>query len=189
MGIQRAGKMTISGRGLLAAALLYVAIAGSASAQPTLLTSQPSVQENITSIEPFQDWQVTCDQTAGDQQTCSMAVSATVQAPDGNAVTVRVSRLPVRNRRDPLFAVETPLDLLLSKGIEMRVDGGPVMRLAFRSCHRDGCLAPFSLSNKIARQFRGGHSLGIRLFDLEGRAVDVPLSLLGFSAAEQSVAM
>ena len=165
------------------AAVLSLAYATSAHAQSGLLTAAPQATDMQTSVEPFEDWQVTCDQVSDSKSTCSMAVSGTAKTANGRTVGIRVSQLPVKNKSNALFAVETPLDLLLSKGIEMRIDGGPLMRLAFRSCHSDGCLAPFSLSSKIARQFQSGQALSIRVFDLNGEPVEVRLSLLGFTAA------
>lgn len=174
---------------LPATVLALMAATGAAAAQTSLLTAQVPARHIQTSIEPLQDWQVTCDQEANEQSLCSISVSAAAHATGGRLVKVRLSQLPVKDRTTPLFAIETPLELLLSKGIEMKVDGGPTMRLAFRSCHPDGCLAPFSLNSKIARQFRKGQVLNIRVFDLEAQAVDIPLSLRGFTAAEQRAGM
>ncbi|MGJ8573108.1 MAG: invasion associated locus B family protein [Hoeflea sp.] len=164
-------------------ALVSLVMTAPASAQSGLLTAAAPKTDMQTTIEPFEDWQVICDQPSDDASTCSMAVSGTAQTSNGGVVGIRLSQLPVKNAKNALFAVETPLDLLLSKGIEMRVDSGPLMRLAFRSCHRDGCLAPFSMSPEIGRRFRKGHALAIRVFDLNAKPVEVRLSLQGFTAA------
>jgi len=175
-------------RAIAAATLVSLAWATSAPAQSGLLTdgvltdgAQATKQQ--TFIEPFEDWQVICDEAPDSKSSCSMAISGKTTDADGRLVGIRLSQLPVKTRSDALFAIETPLDLLLSKGIEMRVDGGPVMRLAFRSCHSDGCLAPFSMISTIARRFRKGDALDIRVFDLNARPIEVRLSLQGFSAA------
>jgi len=170
-------------RAIAAAALLSLASVTSASAQSGLLTATAPVTETQTSVEPFEDWQVICDQLLDNKATCSMAISGAARAPNGRTVGIRLSQLPVKTKSNAVFAVETPLDLLLSKGIEMRVDGGPLMRLAFRSCHNDGCLAPFSMNSEMARRFRKGQALDVRLFDLNAKPVEVRLSLQGFTAA------
>lgn len=136
-----------------------------------------------TSIETFEYWQVICNQEPDRKSSCSMSISGMASAPSGRTVGIRLSQLPVKNKSNALFAIETPLDLLLSKGIEMRVDEGPLMRLAFRSCHKDGCLAPFSMNAEISSRFRKGQALDIRLFELDGKPVEVRLSLHGFTAA------
>lgn len=187
-GLSRSTMTSLRCRAVAAAVFLSLAFVTGAPAQSGLLTSAAPVADMQTSVELFEDWQVICDQAQGAQggkSTCSMAIAGATKATDGRTVGIRLSQLPVTNRSDALFAIETPLDLLLSKGIEMRVDGGPLMRLAFRSCHTDGCLAPFSLNSKVERQFRNGQALSIRVFDLNGKPVEVRLSLLGFTAAER----
>jgi len=83
----------------------------------------------------------------------------------------------------PIFTVLTPLDLLVAKGVELRVDDGPPLRLAYRSCHVQGCLVPFRLDAAMAGRFRRGAGLRLRLFALDGTPVDLDASLLGFTAA------
>ena len=186
-GLSQSTRTGLRCRAVAAAVLLSLACVTGTPAQSGLLTSAAPVADMQTSIEPFEDWQVICDQAQGGKSTCSMAITGTAKANGGRTVAIRLSQLPVTDRSDALFAVETPLDLLLSKGIEMRVDSGPLMRLAFRSCHTDGCLAPFSLSSKIERQFRNGQALSIRVFDLNGKPLEARLSLQGFTAAEKRV--
>ena len=166
----------------VAAGLLLAVTAMPASADTIMLTAQPRPEASQTSIEQIEDWQVTCNRV-DDSQTCGMTATGAAQTPDGRTIRVGLSQLRITREGKALFAVETPLDLLLSKGIEMRVDGGPLMRLAYRSCHADGCLAPFSMNSGLALQFRKGNQLELRIFDLQGKPVDVRFSLLGFTAA------
>ncbi len=155
------------------------------AAQSLLLTGTNPASTAQTIIENVQDWQVTCEKAENEDPACEMAAVASTNLQNGQTIGLRLTQLRATHGGKALFAVETPLDLLLSKGIEIRIDNGPLMRLAFRSCHRDGCLAPFEMNRKLAQKFRKGSEINMRVFDLKGDPMDVRLSLHGFTAAAE----
>ncbi|MBO6717336.1 MAG: invasion associated locus B family protein [Rhizobiaceae bacterium] len=131
------------------------------------------------------DWQVICNQH-GDEESCRMTTVGSGRLQDGRAITVQLAS-DARAGSGRVFLFLTPLDLLVAKGAEMRIDRGRTLKLAYRSCHAQGCVIPFQLSGALERSFRSGTDLSLRLFALDGTAVDVDLSLLGFIAASRAM--
>lgn len=182
-------------KNLLAAATALVAGAAGlpasmAHAGSELLTAESKVSSKsttITSINSFGDWQVTCSETSTDRR-CEMETQGFSEE-DGSKPRISISLSSLEtNSGARLFVLKTPLDLLLAKGIEMQIDHGKVMRLAYRSCRQDGCLAPFSLDASLLRKFRRGKSLKLHIFNLRGEPLAVTLSLAGFTEASRDAA-
>jgi len=136
------------------------------------------------SVRRFEDWQVVCDSRAA-PPVCRISTEARPAdaAPGGPSVEIGADIAADAAGEIPIFTVLTPLDLLVAKGVELRVDDGPPLRLAYRSCHVQGCLVPFRLDAAMAGRFRRGAGLRLRLFALDGTPVDLDASLLGFTAA------
>ena len=88
---------------------------------------------------------------------------------------------------EQVLILETPLDLLLSKGIEMRFDGSSPLTLSYRSCHASGCVVPFRLDEPMKRRFTRGSRLVARVYDLQAAPIDIEFSLIGFTAASSSL--
>lgn len=172
-------------RRALAAALAFsVAILPQAAGASALLIELAgeagSAAGLSTRIETFADWQVTCRQESAGR-TCRAETRGSATA-DGATIGLVLAGDPAGDGR-PIFHFTTPLDLLVANGIEMRVDGGPAMRLAYRSCHQGGCIVPFTLTPDLEGLLQRGSSLDVRLFDIHSRPIDIRLSLIGFTAA------
>lgn len=169
-------------RYLPAMLLLSVLTAAPAAGQGLLTQSAPplSQQDETHTISTFGDWQLSCE-SKGEQSSCRMTIAGSTDAA-GRPVAIQLAS-DAGNDAGQIFFFLTPLDLLLPKGIEMRVDGGPVMRLAYRSCHATGCIAPFRMSGTVLKRFRRGYKLDVRLYSLDGKPMDIALSLKGFTAA------
>lgn len=83
----------------------------------------------------------------------------------------------------PLVIVRTPLDFHLSKGVEMRVDKIFVGRLTYRSCHKVGCVVPFSMVGSVNQRMLAGFNATFEFQDLQGEKPTASVSLLGISSA------
>lgn len=128
------------------------------------------------------DWQVTCDRS-GDLHHCRMTTAGSTKTVKAESSTVQLAS----DSTDGLFYFLTPLDLLVARGVEMRIDGGKVHKLAYRSCHAQGCVIPFRMTSSLDRSFRRGSTLVLRLFELDASPIDVEISLLGFIEASRIV--
>ncbi len=140
-----------------------------------------NAEQHVTAkAETFGDWQVVCRDQA--ETACSLETYGV--STGEQKVALQLSTVKTATG-EALFILRTPLDLLLGKGIEMKVDSGNTMRLAYRSCHAGGCLVPFSISGEIERAFRRGAKLTFRVFDVSGNPIAISISLNGFTAASR----
>jgi invasion protein IalB len=160
--------------------------AGSEVRAAELLTevvgANPAEIGTVRTITLAEDWQVTCDKT-DDARSCRMATTGTGNTAKGGTLAVQLAS----ESTSGLFFFLTPLDLLVAKGVEMRIDGGKPLKFAYRSCHAQGCVIPFRVAGALEESFRRGTKLDLRLFELDGSPVDVEMSLLGFTAASRAM--
>lgn len=182
-------KLTRPSRPAAMAFLLCLAVgtAGVTNAQELLTAnaaSQPS-SDDVFSIASHQSWQVVCDGDAT-QSRCHLSAAGKPVGEQPKPIAMFLSSV----RQDDgslVLVLETPLDLLVSKGIELRVDGGQPLLLSYRSCHMSGCVAPFRLDDRIRRSFTKGTRLIARVYDLQARPIDVEFSLMGFTDASNAM--
>lgn len=173
---------------LAIAAVLGAIVPPAAVRAQALLTdvvgSEPPPTDSERRISLFDDWQVVCDST-GDDETCRMSTTGAADAASGRTITVQLVS-ETADASTPLFFFLTPLDLLIAKGAEMRIDGGRNLKLAYRSCHIQGCVIPFRLSSALKRSFQRGTKISLRLHEIGGASIDLELSLRGFIAASRA---
>jgi invasion protein IalB len=111
---------------------------------------------------------------------CSISQRAVTQ--QGQLVGAVTIRMP-REGGDPLMVVTAPLGLYIPAGISFGVDEGALQPLQLRTCERGGCVADVTLSADILTSMRGGQKLNIVFQNGPQRAVTLPMSLVGFTAA------
>lgn len=138
----------------------------------------------ITTI--IKDWQVTCPNPAlhtKQQASCTMEPIATAYKGSNSISRFFGRMIRVKNKAVPVFVVQTPLDLLLSSGITLKVDRRRSVKMAYRSCHADGCIIPFQLSGKIKTSLQRGNQLKLFLKTLNAKTEQTSISLIGFTKA------
>ncbi|SNZ19215.1 Invasion protein IalB, involved in pathogenesis [Cohaesibacter gelatinilyticus] len=171
------------GLGLGLALTLMLSLPASAGALLTALPQDASADS--LSVHVMEDWQVRCE-TSNDKTRCGFSAEAqsAVSESAKRPVQLALSSLKQKGSKT-ILVLKTPLDLLLAKGIELRVDKQKPQKLAFRSCHQSGCVAPFALTSAMAKRLQRGNRLRVRVHDLSARPVDVEFSLSGFTAASR----
>ena len=150
-----------------------------------IAAAKPENADEIRTVTVAGDWQVQCNESAGSIN-CRMSTVGSATNAAGGAVTVQLAS-EARSGGGQLFFFLTPLDLLVARGVEMRIDGGGAQKLAYRSCHVQGCVIPFRLSGGLENRFRRGSKLALRLFDIDGKPLDIEMSLIGFIAARRAM--
>lgn len=82
----------------------------------------------------------------------------------------------------PVLLVTAPLGILLTQGITVSVDGlEKPLRFAVQRCDAGGCLAYTAMSEEVVTAFKKGIKAEVTFFDPQRRAINVPLSLKGFT--------
>ena len=150
-----------------------------------IAAAKPENAGEVRTVTVAGDWQVQCNESAGSTN-CRMSTVGSATNAAGGAVTVQLAS-EARDGGGQLFFFLTPLDLLVARGVEMRIDGGGAQKLAYRSCHVQGCVIPFRLSGGLENRFRRGSKLALRLFDIDGKPLDIEMSLIGFIAARRAM--
>lgn len=180
----------------IARAVLLFVFAAPAFAQPLLIESTRPLPATIPAmrIEQFRDWQVACPNPKASNDTqpaasCIMEPSSTAYkvGPGFRRLFGRIIVVPGQAKPVPVFVVETQLDLLLPEGITLQIDKRRPQKLAFRSCHIDGCLIPFRLSSQLETALRRGVTLKLSLTMLDGTKEQMDVSLLGFTKALKAI--
>lgn len=192
-----------TGFAFLAIVICLLVVQTSAQAQslpasPLLIESlRPQVQPEPEKLsEVFTDWVVTCPNPAlADTNTtvsprCTMQPQASAYEGAANIKRLYAQMIAVNNNEAqvPVFVLETQLDLLLPEGILFQIDAGKPQKLAYRSCHADGCIVPFRLTSQMRAALRRGTNLKLTFKTLEGATGQVTISLLGFTRALQALA-
>lgn len=111
---------------------------------------------------------------------CSISQRAVTQ--QGQLVGAVTIRLP-REGGDPLMVVTAPLGLYIPAGISFGIDTGSLQPMQLRTCERSGCVADTVLNADTLNAMRGGQKLNIVFQNGPQRAVTLPMSLVGFTAA------
>ncbi len=141
---------------------------------------------NALTIETdFKDWRVICPGTG------TSPLKACVMVPMNRAETktAPVLNLVIEGSRDvpakaaPLIIFAAPLNSLLPAGIVFQIDGRRGVKVPFRSCHGNGCLAPFRPRQKLLAGFRRGLDMTVASLALDGSTRKRTISLRGFTAA------
>lgn len=153
------------------AALWLSATALSAEAN---LTSEPELAPDVDG--QFEAWRLGCQSAA---QTCQLTQSAAAGPGDADVFLFTLSPMA-----DGHVAVMTvPTGVYLAPGMEMRIDSARPYKVLYEVCDGAGCHAGFRLTPEVLRGFKAGLEARIRIWTAYDRAVEVPISLRGFTAA------
>ncbi len=176
----------------LIAALVAAAETGPARAQAS--QTPPSAAPAPETVAPspsgrdgkeLQDWTLHCEPLEKVQpEFCEMRQRVVDEK--GNRVLLAViGKLP--NLKVPGMLILLPLGIALPPGTFFKVDDGERQQVAVERCERQGCRVEMLLSPEMLAQLKAGTkaTVSFHVYDQKGQRpqVDVPVSLLGFSAA------
>jgi len=135
-------------------------------------------------LERFQDWTVRCearaDQNNG-EELCEMIQQVTIEETGETVMEVAVGFVPDRAMPIALFTV--PLGIRIPPGLQLRVDQNEAVRIEVELCGPDGCFASMSFDEPMLQQFRAGTGGTVQIRDPRGQSYDLPISMMGFTAA------
>jgi invasion protein IalB len=184
---------------LLAAVLVLnapvTALAQASQAAPSQAT--PSQQPESTAPKPktatpsprdgqqFQDWKLRCKAAEGQPELCEMEQRVENQKGDRVLLAV-VGR--VRSLDAPGMLILLPLGIALPPGVSLKVDDGDQRPLEVKLCAKEGCHAEQApLKPDLLGALKAGTKgmVTFYVYTRQGKQqqVNIPVSLLGFSAA------
>lgn len=173
---------------LAGAAILVMSLSGAVTvrgqevgAAPPAPAEPPPGPRDGTAV---QDWTLHCQLVQQDREICEMRQRIVDQ--NGNRVVLAVvGRLPGIDI--PGLLVLLPLGIPLPPGTFLTIDQGAERPLPIERCEAQGCRIELLLQDELLPQLKAGNQAVVSFFiyDPEGKLqrVDVPISLIGFSAA------
>ena len=172
----------------IATMLAALAVAGAAApalAQETQAPESAEPKAGPRDGQEFQDWRLRCE-AATEQRPEFCEMYQQIFDQDRNRVVVAaVARLPNTDTPGLLFIL--PLGISLPAGAFLKIDQGEEQRVPVERCLQQGCRIELLLNDELLSQLKAGTraTVSFHIYDGQGQRprVDVPISLLGFSAA------
>ena len=172
----------------IATVLAALAVAGAAAPAVAQTTEAPESAEPKVGPrdgQTFQDWRLRCE-AATEQRPEFCEMRQRIVDQDGNRVVLAaVGRLPNTDTPGLLFIL--PLGISLPPGTFLKIDQGEEQRVAVERCEQQGCRIELLLENDLLARLKAGTraTVSFHVYNGQGQRprVDVPISLLGFSAA------
>jgi invasion protein IalB len=166
--------------------MLFPARAAFASLIFAALAALPvCAQSQATDAKQIGDWGVHC-YPAASPSPCEMLEVATQNKTGKRVMSVSIAFVPQQNRY--VFQVAVPLGVALNKGVKIVASGygGPAM--AYRRCDRGGCYVEGFMNGNALDALGAASAAGkIEIAAANGRQIDLPFSLRGFSEARKAM--
>ncbi len=136
--------------------------------------------------QTFGDWRLSCDALPDGGQQCALVQE--VAASDRDDAWLRAfAFLPTDGGDQMLLSVLVPLQVILIKGLGLKIDDGELVTFDYIRCSMDGCLATIALDDtRMAALRDGAEALVIYYFE-DAQGIGLPLSLNGFGAGTDAL--
>ena len=173
-------------RSLLISGLLFTVTGAHAQNQETGETGPPDAE-----LLNFKNWAVRCvsNETSGEKKACVMFQRLNLDSGQ-HLLTMQVLKQQVNSEDNKIvdtavFAV--PWGVHLKRGLGINVDDGEVYRVEYERCDPNGCYAGMILVDDMLQSMMKGNEARISFVEPSGKALSVPVSLSGFTAAYRSL--
>jgi invasion protein IalB len=158
--------------------------------QPQAPQGQPPVPADPeTTGQVFGDWVERCTPTPppgasppapGEQNVCFIMQQVMDQNTQRPLLKITVGFFGQQRQVGAVIAM--PLGVPLARGLEISVDGKEVRTVPFQICRRDGCQAYMLMDDAAVGAFKAGSQAQARVASAEDEAINLPISLKGFTA-------
>lgn len=166
--------------GALSVALLTGMLSWGATAQET---APPPAEAAAPAPAP---WAARClSEGRGSALDCVME-QRVVMSNTGQLLVAVTIRMPAGST-SPVMMIQTPYGLYLPAGLKLAVGDQSFDALPLQTCDNQGCYAGEQVSEAMLTAMKGGESLQITFQDQGRRDINVPVSLLGFTAAFEKI--
>lgn len=138
--------------------------------------------------ETYRDWVVQCvtqavsqpQEDAGSARVCEMVQQLTQRDSGQRVLTMGLQRTADGGTAMTVIA---PFGILLRDGVTIRVGDDDLFQLEFLTCMSNGCIANADLGSDAVAAMERGSAATVRMSTLQGQALDLEISLMGFTAA------
>ena len=163
-------------------ALMLTALAASPLCAQTPPATPPA---NAAQAKASGDWGVRC--AAGSSVSpCEMVQVATQNKTGRRVLSVSLAFVPQNNRY--IFQLAVPLGVLLAKGVKIIATGYNEPAMIYRRCDSAGCYVEGLVdAEMIDALAKASGPAKVEITSADGRTVDLPFSLRGFSEARKNM--
>ncbi len=133
----------------------------------------------------FKDWASRCVETAEKVKVCFIFQNLLLSTNKQRLLNLRVGRFSGDKTLTALFTL--PLGVSLPGGVSLKIDDRKKIRIRYERCDKSGCLAPLTLRDEQVKALQTGLKAQVAFFDIRGREISIPVSLLGFTAGLKSI--
>ncbi len=147
----------------------------------------PAQQADDEKGQRFDDWLVRCEAPAqGGAERCFMVQNILAQNDEGKRVpllNVIIGHSEADGQPITVMQFTVPLGLYLPSGIGLQVDQAQPIRVAIEVCTNQACVARYRLEEAVRGAMQKGQQAKVQLVRANRQAIDVPISLKGFTKA------
>ena len=143
--------------------------------------SVPANAQEELGGKQFKDWTVACEQQPdGAKARCFLFQNIVTKNERQRILHVAVGHLAADGRAAAILTL--PLGISLPPGVDFRIDSGETKHLVLERCDKNGCRAGLVLEDVLIAAMKRGKELQVKFHDATRRAIEVPVSLAGFTA-------
>jgi invasion protein IalB len=149
------------------------------------LAVMPSKAQSVReTTRVFQDWREGCEARTDTNEVCFIFQRLSYQ--DRPAANIMVGfKL---GQTVPIAVINLPLGaILLPDGLRIKIDQGIDGWAPFRFCDQLGCHVEMEIEDKLFEAMKNGLKGVLAFRDLNGREIEVSLSLRGFTAGFKAI--
>jgi invasion protein IalB len=140
------------------------------------------VQANPQHGQSFKDWTARCEKAPGTSlDRCFIFQNLLLKETGQRLVHMAVGYLAANGQAAAVITM--PLGISLPPGATISVDSGVPQPIVIERCDTNGCVGAIALSDEMVAQLKRGREARIGFHDGSRRPIAVPVSLLGFTAA------
>lgn len=136
--------------------------------------------------QSFKNWTTRCEKSPGTSvERCFVFQNLVLKESGQRLVHMAVGYLAANGQ--PAAVITMPLGISLPPGATISVDGGKPEEIVIERCDTNGCVGAVTLSDRLVAALKRGREAHIGFHDGSRRRIAVPVSLLGFTAAFNSL--
>ena len=137
--------------------------------------------------DSYENWTVRCEKK-DDKENCFIFQNLVLQEGGSRVLHVAVGYLSAANKT-PVILVSMPLGISLPPGANIRIDDHEPIKFQIERCEPSGCRGGFKMKESMLTMFKEGKTATVTFHDGHRKAIDVALSLSGFSDGLEALKM
>ena len=149
------------------------------------LVFSSNVQAKPEHGKKFKDWTVVCEKLPDSgKEVCNIFQNVTNEKKK-TVLQVAIGYLPGNEKPQALLTM--PLGIMLEPGLEFDAGNGKGIRLPFKVCVPNGCVAMTILDDETIKGMKSGSKGSVKFAVAKDKVIGIPISLSGFTAAFKSL--